>query len=63
MKKETYGAVKSKIKVLCAQAYSQQKAEELKIALLGEQSSENFLFYWNRPEKKSGCLHIRFLAI
>ncbi len=46
------GAVKSKIKVLCAQAYSQQKAEELKIASLGEQSSENFYFYWNRPEKK-----------
>ena len=46
------GAVKSKIKVLCAQAYSQQKAEELKISSLGEQSSENFYFYWNRPEKK-----------
>ena len=46
------GAIKSKIKVLCAQAYSQQKSEELKICSLGEVSSDNFYFYWNRPEKK-----------
>ena len=46
------GAIKSKIKVLCAQAYSQQKSEELKISSLGEMSSDNFYFYWNRPEKK-----------
>ena len=46
------GAVKSKIKVLCAQAYSQQTAEELRICTSGEKSSDSFHFYWNRPEKK-----------
>ncbi len=46
------GAVKSKIKVLCAQAYSQQRAEELRISTPGKESSDSFHFYWNRPEKK-----------
>lgn len=46
------GAVKSRIKVLCAQAYSQQEAEELRISTLGKESSDSFHFYWNRPEKK-----------
>lgn len=46
------GAVKSKIKVLCAQAYSQQREEELRITTPGKESSDIFHFYWNRPEKK-----------
>lgn len=46
------GAVKSKIKVLCAQAYSQQREEELRITTPGKESSDSFHFYWNRPEKK-----------
>lgn len=46
------GAVKSKIKVLCAQAYSQQREEELRITTPGKESSDSFYFYWNRPEKK-----------
>ena len=46
------GAVKSKIKVLCAQAYSQQREEELRISTPGKESSDSFYFYWNRPEKK-----------
>lgn len=46
------GAVKSKIKVLCAQAYSQQREEELRITTSGKESSDSFHFYWNRPEKK-----------
>ena len=46
------GAVKSKIKVLCAQAYSQQREEELRITTPGKESSDSFPFYWNRPEKK-----------
>ena len=46
------GAVKSKIKVLCAQAYSQQRKEELRITTPGKESSDSFHFYWNRPEKK-----------
>ena len=46
------GAVKSKIKVLCAQAYSQQREEELIITTPGKESSDIFHFYWNRPEKK-----------
>lgn len=46
------GAVKSKIKVLCAQAYSQQIEEELRITTPGKESSDSFHFYWNRPEKK-----------
>ena len=46
------GAVKSKIKVLCAQAYSQQREEELRITTPGKESSDRFHFYWNRPEKK-----------
>lgn len=46
------GAVKSKIKVLCAQAYSQQREEELRITIPGKESSDSFHFYWNRPEKK-----------
>lgn len=46
------GAVKSKIKVLCAQAYSQQREEELIITTPGKESSDSFYFYWNRPEKK-----------
>ena len=46
------GAVKSKIKVLCAQAYSQQREEELRITTPGKESSDGFHFYWNRPEKK-----------
>ena len=46
------GAVKSRIKVLCAQAYSQQREEELRITTPGKESSDSFHFYWNRPEKK-----------
>lgn len=46
------GAVKSKIKVLCAQAYSQQREEELRITTSGKESSDSFHFYWNRPGKK-----------
>lgn len=46
------GAVKSRIKVLCAQAYSQQREEELRITTPGKESSDIFHFYWNRPEKK-----------
>lgn len=46
------GAVKSKINVLCAQAYSQQREEELRITTPGKESSDSFHFYWNRPEKK-----------
>lgn len=46
------GAVKSKIKVLCAQAYSQQREEEVRITTPGKESSDSFYFYWNRPEKK-----------
>ena len=46
------GAVKSKIKVLCAHAYSQQREEELRITTPGKESSDSFHFYWNRPEKK-----------
>lgn len=46
------GAVKSKIKVLCAQAYSQQREEELRITTPGKETSDSFHFYWNRPEKK-----------
>lgn len=46
------GAVKSRIKVLCAQAYSQQREEELRITTSGKESSDSFHFYWNRPEKK-----------
>ena len=46
------GAVKSKIKVLCAQAYSQQREEELRITTPGKESADSFHFYWNRPEKK-----------
>ena len=46
------GAVKSKIKVLCAQAYSQQREEELRTTTPGKESSDSFHFYWNRPEKK-----------
>lgn len=46
------GAVKSKIKVLCAQAYSQQREEELRITTPGKESSDIFHFYWKRPEKK-----------
>ena len=46
------GAVKSRIKVLCAQAYSQQREEELRITTPGKESSDSFYFYWNRPEKK-----------
>lgn len=46
------GAVKSKITVLCAQAYSQQREEELRITTPGKESSDSFHFYWNRPEKK-----------
>lgn len=46
------GAVKSRIKVLCAQAYSQQREEELRITTPGKETSDSFHFYWNRPEKK-----------
>lgn len=57
------GAVKSKIKVLCAQAYSQQREEELRITTPGKESSDSFHFYWNRPERKNGCHPIRFSVI
>lgn len=46
------GAVKSKIKVLCAQAYSQQREEELRITTPGKESSDSFHFYWNRSGKE-----------
>ncbi len=38
------GAVKSRIKVLCAQAYSQQREEELRITTPGKESSDSFSF-------------------
>lgn len=37
---------------MCAQAYSQQREEELRITTPGKESSDSFHFYWNRPEKK-----------
>lgn len=56
------GAVKSKIKVLCAQAYSQQREEELRITTPGKESSDSFHFYWNRPEKKKWMSSYRIFS-
>ena len=58
------GAVKSRIKVLCAQAYSQQRAEELRITTPGKESSESFSFLLESSgEEKVDVIRTRFLAI